>query len=536
MKRKLFWLVLLAAMCVGDAFAAINNILLEAQEMLRNATTIENYVAARKKFTNASLDINYNPAEHDAAISRGINECSARIRELSPRLTVNGNSRAIEQRVGSTGGEVSFKINSTVGRPAISDLPDWVRVLDLSTTALTLACDPNTTSTSRNGSFILSGGKQSVRVNIIQAGERPATNPNPGTSVNRRRELEITDVSFSNITFDNKEINAPGTTLYSAEMQYLCPVISYNGPTTEKTAQIFTRVYDPNGNLMDSSSSPAGFSQGYELTFFEGDNQTVKGLGWGNRRQSFYGPGQYKFELWMDGNVFYTAYVTIYDRPSENAYLTVNGEDNLSVDLRSEGGQNVFFVSTNDSEWQIHDLPRWLVLSNRTENSFTLTYRANTTREARKETFVVTGAGMKVPITVMQAINGPTGSFTDVRIDKDVTVNGEKGLQIHANLSIDNAQGHRVQVVAWFYYETGEPLVDQDGRFRSGDGLVTVNKNIDITGNAMSFPDFSMFIPYYQLHLTETGTVPLQFDMGAFDMQRGEFIAQTSRINFNIEL
>ena len=143
---------------------------------------------------------------------------------------------------------------------------------------------------------------------------------------------------------------------------------------------------------------------------------------------------------------------------------------------------------------------------------------------------------MKVPVTVMQAINGPTGSFTDVRIDKDVTVNGEKGLQIHANLSIDNAQGHRVQVVAWFYYETGEPLVDQDGRFRSGDGLVTVNKNIDITGNAMSFPDFSMFIPYSQLHLTETGTVPLQFDMGAFDMQRGEFIAQTSRINFNIEL
>jgi len=98
---------------------------------------------------------------------------------------------------------------------------------------------------------------------------------------------------------------------------------------------------------------------------------------------------------------------------------------------------------------------------------------ADSSREGKGEggtdIFVdVLPAGFQLVLT--STLSGPVATLENVTVQHGVVVDGEKGLEIHAKINILNANRHRVQVVAWFYYADGEPLMDIDGQYRAGDG------------------------------------------------------------------
>lgn len=86
--------------------------------------------------------------------------------------------------------------------------------------------------------------------------------------------------------------------------------------------------------------------------------------------------------------------------------------------------------------------------------------------------------------------------------------------------------------MAWFYYADGEPLMDIDGQYRAGDGQVTVNKDIVIDSDRLDLPDFTLFIPYSQLDITDPGDTEVEFDMGIYDFAKRDFLASSPRIKF----
>ena len=92
MKQRITSFLLIMVLCTIECLAGINKTLNEAQAMYQQASTVEQFQAAKKKFQSAKFDVGYVEAEHLAAINEGIRKCDNRISELSPRLTVNGNS------------------------------------------------------------------------------------------------------------------------------------------------------------------------------------------------------------------------------------------------------------------------------------------------------------------------------------------------------------------------------------------------------------------------------------------------------------
>lgn len=122
--------------------------------------------------------------------------------------------------------------------------------------------------------------------------------------------LKITGAEFANTDKDNNILNSYGSTLYATDMRYLSCRINYEGLSSSITKTVYIKMYDPDGNLDRSSSSPEGYTRKREVTFSSGSG-TVSLGGWGNSTSSTYSPGTYRYEMWIDGRLEYTAYVTL---------------------------------------------------------------------------------------------------------------------------------------------------------------------------------------------------------------------------------
>ncbi len=531
MKKRISLLFTLLAFCVTLSLGAINEILVEAQGMLKNATTEAQLNAALNKFNSARHDINYNPDEHDGLIAKGIEDCRTRLAQMRKKLIVNGQNKAVESSVPADGGTVVYNITSNVGAPEVGNLPDWISVSSNTGSSITVACQPNTSNVARQAPFVITAGGHTVRVNMHQAGAERKVRANT-VGQQRGRQLEITDVSFMNATYDNRVITPVGQPLYAHEMRFLRPVITYDGPSVDKEVDLYTRIYDPDGNMMVSKDiSPDGYTQGYNFAFYPGDNVQVRGMGWGNRSRNLFSPGQYRFELWIEGENVYTAYATIIEREEDETYLLVNGESPSKVELKSAGGATTFFVSSSDEDWNIVDLPSFLTVTKKSGNTFTVSYGGNVSPESRRADFYVTGAGRQVRVSVEQPTGGPSATINNVHLTEAV-YDGEAGLEIHADIVIRNASGQRVQVGAWFYYETGNPLMDTDRQFRAADGQVTVNRNYDVNTDILELTDLKLFIPYDQLDITDPGDTALEFELCVYDFAVRDFLAWAPRVKF----
>lgn len=536
MRKRLSSLLALLLLCASLSFAAINKLLLEAQDLLKQAKASNSeqlYKQARDKFNNATHDINYDPDEHGPAIQRGLNECRQALSRLNRKLVVNGSANAVETNISAEGGNVSFTVSSTVGTPNIQGLPDWISVVTNNGTEITLNCLPNPSEVSRQAPLTFTAGGAKVSANVRQKGTPRKVKTGPGTGQARAHDLEFTDVTFMNATYDNRTITAAGQPLYAHEIRYLRPVITYNGPSADREVDLYTRIYDPDGKMLHTDElSPDGYTQGYNFTFFPGEAIEVKGIGWGHRKESLYKPGQYRFEFIIDGKLIYTAYATIVEREDDETYLAVNGQGSASLELKGAGGSATIFVSTSDPDWKIVDMPAWMRITKQTPESVTVSFGPNSAPGDRSAEFYIEGAGRQARINVVQPTNGPTATLENVRIVENAVVDGDKGIEIHANIVVRNARNHRLQIVAWFYYETGNPLMDFDGKYRSGDGQVTVNRDVAISDDTVDLGDFVLFIPYEQLDIKDPGQTALEFDMGIYDFQIGDFLAASPRVKF----
>ncbi len=98
----------------------------------------------------------------------------------------------------------------------------------------------------------------------------------------------------------------------------------------------------------------------------------------------------------------------------------------------------------------------------------------------------------------------PTAKIYQARTEMDVYENGKRGLRVHANFEVWNAQGRKIVLIGSFYQYTGffggyKKLQDSDGKYRMTNGHVSAWRDLRPASNSVNYPDATIFLPYDQL-------------------------------------
>ena len=117
---------------------------------------------------------------------------------------------------------------------------------------------------------------------------------------------------------------------------------------------------------------------------------------------------------------------------------------------------------------------------------------------------------ISTPWSVGVSTRGAT--IQNIWVDHNVHENGLKGIRIHVKFNVNNMKGKTGQVAAYFYFQEGKPLKDLDRNYRSSDGQVSVSEDFTPGYQGTLYNDFTMFIPYDQLHMNN-GEYDLKFEV-----------------------
>jgi len=101
-------------------------------------------------------------------------------------------------------------------------------------------------------------------------------------------------------------------------------------------------------------------------------------------------------------------------------------------------------------------------------------------------------------------------TISDLWLEHNVFVDGVKGLRIHAQIRVVNERGRLISMGAFVYWKGGAALRDTNGRFRSGDGSVSVDDEQTPTWDDTVWQTFSLFLPYNELELSTAANLELR--------------------------
>lgn len=100
----------------------------------------------------------------------------------------------------------------------------------------------------------------------------------------------------------------------------------------------------------------------------------------------------------------------------------------------------------------------------------------------------------------------PRGEFREIWVDNNALNNGQYGVQIHLSFEVSNLEGVKCKAVAYFFFESGEPIEGDDSSFPPK-GEVSVSFTPSYPDAV--FKDFTIFMPYDELGL-DTGEYDLK--------------------------
>jgi hypothetical protein len=108
----------------------------------------------------------------------------------------------------------------------------------------------------------------------------------------------------------------------------------------------------------------------------------------------------------------------------------------------------------------------------------------------------------------------PSVEFDNVRVDYDVTQGGQRGMKIHAKLTVVNMMGIDGYVGVFFQKKGGTKLMSPNRAFRSGEGQLAVYFDISPGYDRTVYEDATFFLPYSELEATlPRGNFELQMDV-----------------------
>lgn len=186
-------------------------------------------------------------------------------------------------------------------------------------------------------------------------------------------------------------------------------------------------------------------------------------------------------------------------------YLQVSNDD---ITFSADGGSREITVVT-DGDWDIYvNTADWGHLS-RHAGYVTLRVDPNSSSSSRTDYFVLRAGSITERINITQyGDTSPKADIESIWVDHNVYQNGQKGMRIHVEFTVDNMNGKTIYCYAHFYYDDNvTPLHDSYGNNLSFSSYGTSNYDV------CRFEDFQIFVPHNGLNIRATGSVKLSFDI-----------------------
>jgi hypothetical protein len=121
----------------------------------------------------------------------------------------------------------------------------------------------------------------------------------------------VTSLKVGNVNNYGRWLTNAGNALYSSQMRYLRPVITYDAAYNVKRTFLI-KIIQPNGTIFRNASiSPSGFTYSDDCQVNRGNNQILNLSGWGNNDTSSYQAGEWTVEIWYNNRRLWSEKITI---------------------------------------------------------------------------------------------------------------------------------------------------------------------------------------------------------------------------------
>src|SRR4030088_231638 len=141
------------------------------------------------------------------------------------------------------------------------------------------------------------------------------------------------------------------------------------------------------------------------------------------------------------------------------------------------------------------------------------------------------------PITAM-LMDDPEAIYEGARIVHNVTVDGVKGMRVHAKFHVRYGKGVPSMMIAYFYYddEDNTPLKTDDANFRDKKGGVSCHVNFTPAYDPAVYEDLTLFMPYEALNMESGENYDLKFYLALYDKEGGRFFGKSGWYKFKLTM
>lgn len=127
----------------------------------------------------------------------------------------------------------------------------------------------------------------------------------------------------------------------------------------------------------------------------------------------------------------------------------------------------------------------------------------------------------------MEILAYGTGTVHNVWLEYNVVKGGEKGMEIHADISAYGVKSNKIRLQAYFYDENKDKLMGGVSGYKTKSGHVCVFKSSTSTYDNCRWEDFVLFIPYRAIPM-EAGDHDYYVKVTMYDMTQKKFISPMS--------
>ena len=145
-------------------------------------------------------------------------------------------------------------------------------------------------------------------------------------------------------------------------------------------------------------------------------------------------------------------------------------------------------------------------------------------------------------INTMVMPDDPEAVFESARIVHNVTVDGEKGMRVHAKFQVKYGKGIPCMMIAYFYYDDSDnkPLKassDADYRaYRTTTGAVSAKANFTPAYDPAVYNDLQLFIPYDALNMASGDSYDLKFYLSLYDKSGERSFGKSGWYKFKLNM
>jgi hypothetical protein len=132
----------------------------------------------------------------------------------------------------------------------------------------------------------------------------------------------------------------------------------------------------------------------------------------------------------------------------------------------------------------------------------------------------------------------PEAIYEAARIVHNVTVDGVKGMRVHAKFRVRYGLGVPCMMIAYFYYDdqANTPLKSGDADYRDKKGNVAATTNFTPAYDPAVYNDLQLFMPYDALNMESGETYQLKFYLALYDKEGGRFFGKSGWYKFNLTM